>query len=149
MMKDYIEMEMIHRAEINEMEESRRRRLERKAARTRKNKISRIKNTAFALAVIIGTTGIAYHLARNWECYDSVARKQLQNDINNGDKEAITFYRDNYINRDIYLFDGYHTIAMLAARHGLDVEATQEAFDNSGYTHIQDWFDNELKDQLS
>lgn len=134
--------------ELNEREMNEKRRRNKRKKLIRKAQMRAVKSTLVLVAAIIVIVGTFGYFTKNWERFDSVARKQLMLDINKGDKEAIAFYRDNYINRDIYLFDGNFTLEMMANRHGLDVEALKESYEESGYTHIQDFFDNEIEDQL-
>ena len=147
-MNTYTERMHAYHTELNERDLNEKRRRNKRKKLIRKAQMRAVKSTLVLVVAIVAIVATFTHFTKNWECYDSVARKQLMLDINKGDKEAIAFYRDNYINRDIYLFDGNFTLEMMANRHGLDVETLKESYEESGYTHIQDFFDNEIEDQL-
>ena len=147
-MTTYTTEKINHFAAITESEMKERERRVRKAKRLKQMRNRVRRETLFVVAVIMIIGCIFGHFTKNWECYNSVARKQLQMDVNKGDEDAIKFYRDNYIHRDIYLFDGPMTIELMANRHSMDADYLQTAFDESGYEHIQDWYDEVLKDVL-
>ncbi len=120
------------------------RRARRKRAIERRVRRSMIITFVF---LIIGSIA-AYDLISNWEQHYKPARDTLRESIMNGDPEAISFYRDNYIHRDKYLYDEPFTLELMADRYTLDAKALEAEFEASGYTHLQDFYDEVLKDKV-
>ena len=120
----------------------------RKAKNTRKNvKRSRIIGNLFFLVITIILVIFVVDMFRHYEKYDSVARYQLMLDLERGDEKAKEYYQDNYINDDLYLFDGDISFDMFADKYNIiDKDNVYQEYKNSGLTLNQ--FVKEYKEGL-
>ena len=120
----------------------------RKTKNTRKNvKRSRIIGNLFFLVITIIIVIFVVDMFRHYEKYDSVARYQLMLDLERGDEKAKEYYQDNYINDDLYLFDGDISFDMFADKYGItDKDSVYQEYKNSGLTLNQ--FVKEYKEGL-
>lgn len=66
-----------------------------------KRKFARFILIVFAVGVL---TGVAVDAILYPECYSSIYRYQLQNDIERGNKEAVEYYNRRYIENGRELF---------------------------------------------
>lgn len=73
--------------------------------------------------VIVGSCifGVCFgvDLVRHYEKYDSIARYNLMLDLEKGDTEAFIYYYNNYISKDIYLFDGDISFNMFCIKYNI------------------------------
>lgn len=102
-----------------------------KVRRTRRAKriISRIFFIAITILIII----FIIDMFKHYEKYDSVARYQLMLDLEQGDTEAIEYYKDNYIKDDLYLFDGDISFDMFAEKYNIiDKDTVYQDYKESG-----------------
>lgn len=105
----------------------------RKVKNTRKN-VKSIGNLFFLVITIIIVIFVV-DMFQHYEKYDSVARYQLMLDLERGDEKAREYYQDNYINDDLYLFDGDISFDMFADKYGIaDKDSVYQQYKNSGLT---------------
>lgn len=91
-------------------------------------------NIANIIAVII-IIFIAVDFFKHYEKYDSVSRYYLMLDLENGNDEALEYYKDKYISDDIYLFDGDISFDLFAEKYnieGEEKEMVKQDYKNSG-----------------
>ena len=79
------------------------------------------------------------------EKYLTTAKYQFMLEIDNGDKESIERYRDTYIAKDMYLYNGPFTIKECCNKYELDYSEVYDDFKNSDYTTFQQYFNREIK----
>jgi len=80
------------------------------------------------------------------ECF-TTEKYHFMISINNGDEEAINRYKEEYISRDKYLFNGPVTVELCCEKYDLDVTETKIAFAESDYDSFQKFFNKEIKNK--
>ena len=82
------------------------------------------------------------------ELFDTVARNQLREQLNNRDEEAITYYTEYFIDRNNYLFNGPLTIELMAEKYGYDFSDLHLRYVCSSYDTVQEFYNNEIVPEL-
>lgn len=104
---------------------------------------------AILIATIILNIGYtAYTAFENTpdEVYDSMSRNVLKLKLNDRDPEAIEYYKDNFIARNDYIFNGPLTITLMAQQYGLNVEAMLHQYEYGDYESAQIFFETYVRD---
>lgn len=77
------------------------------------------------------------------EQVSSTQRYHLMNELNRGDEQAIEYYRDRYIARDVYLFDGDLSFSLFVEKYGIiNVDSVYRQYKASGKSlddFVMDW----------
>lgn len=87
----------------------------------------KMENLLLVLIVFIMVLFIS-DIYKHYEKYDTVARYHLMLDLEKGDKEALEYYKDNYINEDIYLYDGNISFKLFAEKYNLSEEEKETIY---------------------
>lgn len=123
--------------------------LETKVYRLERSRL--IRRFIFRWVVIIGLLSLLLYSSvrfmNNFEVYSNTARYQLMNGVERGDAEDIARFND-YIEKDVYLFNGPITIKAMADKYNLDAEQLSNEFEESGYDELQTFFNKVIKDRV-
>ena len=94
------------------------------------------------LALIISSIYFVVDFCKYPETYSSTMANSLRIDLENGDEEAINAYKEKYIARNEYLFDGPMTIEFMAEKYGLDSKVLYEIYTSSEYESAQEFYED-------
>ena len=80
-------------------------------------------------------TMTTYEFINHYEKYDTIAKNQLMLALNNNDAEAILYYKENYTNDNVYLYNGDLSFDLFADNNdftNLEKCLAYEVYKNSG-----------------
>lgn len=80
----------------------------------------------------------------HFEKYSTTARYHLMLDLNAGDKTALEYYKKNYTDNDIYLYNGNISFSLFAENNNIsnnEYDILYNEYKNSGLT-LQQFADN-------
>ena len=101
----------------------------------------------FIIIACIAITAVA-ELVNHYEKYSSTAKSSLLNKLNNDDPIAMEYYISNFINDNIYLFDGDLTLRLMAEQHNIEVEALEKLYKASDCSTLQKFYNEYLEDNV-
>lgn len=92
----------------------------------------------FALLVVFALLGGCCYVMAYPEKVSTIAKKQLYNDIQSGDQEAIDYYNSVYTSKGVYLFGDEPKSDIINLATVIDFEATESGVllhtaDGNGY----------------
>lgn len=110
-------------------------------------KFAKLAFTAIVIVTIINTIAVMYTAIASTpvEMFDSISLNNLRGELNNGDKEAIEYYKENFIARNNYVFDGPLTIRLMAEQYGLDYAEVMQQYKNGDYESAQEFYELVIK----
>ena len=80
------------------------------------------------------------------ELYSSTMKADLLRGLEANNQEMLEYYKEAYIEKDIYLFNGPLTFNLMCEKYELDVELYTALYDDAEYSSIQDFYNDIVKD---
>ena len=109
--------------------------------RKKKRKIRKIWKVMASVVIIASAISVINNNLERFSVHD---RKALLYALEAGQPDAVEKFND-YIARDIYLFDGPMTMKAMADKYDMDIDVLKTGFEKSGYKNLQQYFDNIIK----
>ena len=100
-------------------------------------KVVRLFKMIMLVVVFVFVLMLAVDFILHIEKYSTTAKYHLMLDLNSGDKEALEYYKTNYTDKGIYLYDGDISFDLFADTEDItdsEYQSVYNEYKNSGLT---------------